>query len=141
VIWFLQLLHRQGERQGRRRQSTAEVTLRDPEQARRLLRDPHLWQLWMPGVGEVVDASRAPRTGARYAVRLSLRVGRLGFGDQHEGHVVIESIGTDALAWQLLVGTHVERYQLVVGDAAAQLEAQGEAAADVLARLERESAP
>ena len=141
MIGLLQLLHRQVERQGRRRQSTSELTLTDPEHARRLLRDPHLWQLWMPGVGEVVDASRAPRTGARYAIRLSLRVGRLGFGDQQDGHVVIESIGTDALAWQLLVGRHAERYELVLDGATARLAAQGEPAADVLARLERESAP
>jgi len=141
MIGLLQLFHRQVERQGRRRRSTAEVTLADPEHARRLLHDPHLWQLWMPGVGEVVDASRPPRAASRHPVRLSLRVGRLGFGDRQEGHVAILAIGTDALSWQLLVGQHVEQYDLVIVGASASLDAQGEPAADVLARLERESAP
>lgn len=141
MIGLLQLLHRQVERQGRRRRSTAELTLSDPAQARRLLHDPHLWQLWMPGVGEVVDASRPPRAASHHAVRLSLRVGRLGFGDHEQGHVAVLAIGTDALSWQLLVGQHVEQYDLVLAGASASLQAQGEPAADVLARLERESSP
>jgi len=143
MIGLLQLVAGRAARAGnRRRAGTKTAAVPDPQQLRRLLLDPHLWQLWMPGVLDLAEQPRPPRPGARYRVRLRQRVGRLGFGGVAEGHVVIECWGETAFAWQLVVAEHVERYALALDHASATLTVDGgEDPAVALAQLLREAAP
>jgi hypothetical protein len=142
MMALLQMMADRIARSGRqRRSSTATVRLEQPEHAAALLADPHLWQLWMPAVGELLQPARPVVAGARFHVRLHLRTGRLGFGNAREGYVVVERAEPGVLIWQLVVAEIVERYALAIRGEEATLEvAAGEDAAVALAALRRETA-
>lgn len=80
----------------------AERSLAEPEQAWRLVADPSLWQLWMPGVGEHVGPVAPLRPHARYRVRLRRAPNRFGLVRGGEGEIVVEAFdGERVLAWAL----------------------------------------
>jgi|tagenome__1003787_1003787.scaffolds.fasta_scaffold20576586_2 hypothetical protein len=125
------------------RDTEAEVELTDSEQARRLIDDPLLWSLWMPGVQDLLEEPRAVRQNARYRVTMRMRAGRMGLsGGNREAHIQIVSAGAGRLAWQLLPGKHVEHYSVeVVGDLVRATATGGESALVVAHELERQSRP
>ena len=125
------------------RATEAEVELSDPDQARRLIDDPLLWSLWMPGVQDLLDEPRAPKQGARYRVTMRMRAGRLGLsGGNREAHIQIVSFGSGRMAWQLLPGKHIEHYSVeVVGDLVRANASGGESALVVAHERERQSRP
>jgi hypothetical protein len=126
----------------RRRETSAERAIGDPEQAWRLVSEPSLWLLWMPGVEGLVDAPRPLRAGARYRIRPRARPGRLGFGSGGDAYVQVERADAAELAWLLLCGSAVERYALRrAGTTFACTAAGGDPADAVLAVLDRETAP
>lgn len=127
-----------------RRDTAATGPLSDPVQAWALCADPTLWSLWMPGVRDVLDARRAPRSGARFPVALRQRSGRLGLasGDS-PAHVQIEAWEPGArFAWRLLIGKRFEEYDLRFGAGVLEASARGgESALVVVSELERQSRP
>jgi hypothetical protein len=126
-----------------RRDTAAEARLSDPAHARRLIEDPALWSLWMPGVQDLLDEPRPPRPNARYRVTMRMRAGRLGLsGGNRPAHVQIVSFGEGRLAWQLLPGKQIEHYSVEIDGSIVRGTARGgESAAVVVAELERQSRP
>lgn len=126
-----------------KRATEAELVLSDAEQARRLVDDPTLWSLWMPGVQDMHDEPRPPRQNARYRVTMRMRAGRLGLsGGNRLAHVQIVSAGEGRLAWQLLPGKHIEHYSVeITGSTARATAIGGESADAVVHELERQSRP
>ncbi len=126
-----------------RRNTAAEARLSDPAQARRLLADPALWSLWMPGVQDLLDAPRPPQPNARYRVTMRMRAGRLGLsGGNRPAHVQVVSFGDGQLSWQLLPGKQIEHYSVEIEGSMIRANARGgEAAAAVVTELERQSRP
>jgi len=123
------------------RATEAEVELTDPEHARRLIDDPLLWQLWMPGVQDLLEEPRALKQNARFRVTMRMRSGRLGLsGGNREAHIQIVSVGAGRLSWQLLPGKHVEHYSVeVVGGLVRTTASGGESALVLAHELERQS--
>ena len=139
--WLANLLARFGMA---RRETVAEVELGDPEQAWRLVEDPVLWQLWMPGISDLLDRPRPLQAGAHFRVRMRMRGGRLGLGSgKGEAHVQVrEFLPGRRLVWELLPGDHVEHYTLDRLGARVRCTTQGgEPAAAVVAELDRQSRP
>jgi hypothetical protein len=126
-----------------RRETEAELRLTDADQARRLIDDPTLWALWMPGVQDMLDEPRAPRQNARYRVTMRMRSGRMGLaGGNRQAHVQIVSAGAGRLAWQLLPGKHIEHYSVEIDGSMLRATAVGGESALVLVHeLERQSRP
>jgi hypothetical protein len=126
-----------------RRETEAELVLSDADQARRLIDDPTLWSLWMPGVQDLLDEPRAPRQNARYRITMRMRSGRMGLsGGNRSAHVQIVSAGAGRLAWQLLPGKHIEHYSIEIDGSLARATAVGGESALVLVHeLERQSRP
>jgi hypothetical protein len=141
------LLQTAGDRLARwglgRRETDAELLLSDADQAARLIDDPTLWSLWMPGVQDLLDEPRAPRQNARYRVTMRMRSGRLGLsGGNRAAHVQIVSAGAGRLAWQLLPGKHIEHYSIEIDGSMVRATAVGGESALVLVHeLERQSRP
>ncbi len=141
------LLQSLGDRLARfglgRRETEAEIRLSDADQARRLVDDPTLWSLWMPGVQDLLDEPRAPRQNARYRITMRMRSGRMGLsGGNRPAHVQIVSAGAGRLAWQLLPGKHVEHYSVEIDGSTVRATAVGgESALVVVHELERQSRP
>lgn len=96
----------------RRRAGSAERTPADAEQAWALVTDPRLWPLWMPGVQTMLGSLRPPRTGARYHVALRPGGGPLGRPAGREGWVQLDRLEPSLLAWRLVAGRRVDRYEL-----------------------------
>jgi hypothetical protein len=126
-----------------RRETDAEIVLTDADQARRLIDDPTLWSLWMPGVQDMLDEPRPPRQNARYRITMRMRSGRLGLsGGNRPAHVQIVSAGAGRLAWQLLPGKHIEHYSVEIDGSVVRATALGgESALVVVHELERQSRP
>jgi hypothetical protein len=98
----------------------------------------------MPGVRDVVDPSRAPRAGARYACSLRKRSGRLGLaGSGGTAHVQVQEWEPGVrFAWRLLIDKGFEDYAITFGDGVISATARGgESALVVISELERQSRP
>ncbi len=127
-----------------RRDTTASGQLSDAAQAWELCAEPLLWSLWMPGVRDVLDARRPPRSGARYPVALRNRGGRLGLASgDGPAHIQIEQWEPPVhFAWRLLVGKAFEEYDVrLLGDRLEATARGGESALVVISELERQSRP
>jgi hypothetical protein len=126
-----------------RRETEAELVLSDADQARRLIEDPTLWSLWMPGVQDLLDEPRPPRQNARYRITMRMRSGRMGLsGGNRLAHVQIVSAGAGRLAWQLLPGKHIEHYSIEIDGSMVRATAiGGESALVLVHELERQSRP
>ena len=125
------------------RPTEAEIELTDPEHARRLIDDPLLWSLWMPGVQDILDEPRASASLRGSARSASGRAGRLGLsGGNRQAHIQIVSYGSGRMAWQLLPGKHIEHYSVeVVGGLVRTTASGGESALVLAHELERQSRP
>ena len=125
------------------RPTEAEIELTDPEHARRLIDDPLLWSLWMPGVQDQLEEPRALKQNARFRVTMRMRSGRLGLsGGNREAHIQIVSYGSGRMAWQLLPGKHIEHYSVeVVGGLVRTTASGGESALVLAHEVERQSRP
>ena len=127
-------------RNGRR---TRRLLLSNADQARRLIDDPSLWSLWMPGVQDMLDEPRPPRQDARYRVTMRMRSGRLGLsGGNRAGTRADRLGGRGRLAWQLLPGKHIEHYSVEIDGSMLRATAVGGESALVLVHeLERQARP
>ena len=127
-----------------RRTSRAEIVLADPAHAWRLVEEPTLWALWMPGVRGLLDPPRPPRPGARVRIRLRPANGRFGLaGGNRDGTVQIEDwVPGTRMSWRVVVGRSEEHYTLSIEDGVARAVARGgESALVVVSGLERQSRP
>ncbi len=139
----LQLFSELVVRRARARQrSRAERSLAAPDHAWTLVTDPTLWPLWMPGVASLLEPARPLRRGLRLRVGLRRAPGRLGLGFAREGHVQLDALAGEVFGWTLLAGSRVETYRLGRAGDRYTLDVEGgEAAAAVLAGLDRETTP
>jgi hypothetical protein len=144
-MYLLQVLGDLLARLGHSRRTTrGEVALADPVQAWRLVADPALWPLWMPGVRDLLDRPRQPRANARYRVRCRAAGGRLGLaGGDREATIQVEEWGPGArMTWRLISGRAEEHYAVSISDGVARAVARGgESALVVVHGLERQSRP
>ena len=125
-----------------RHRSSAERSLAAPEHAWTLVADASLWSLWMPGVASLLEPARPLRRGLRLRVAVRPAGGRLGLGAAREGHVQVDGLADDVLAWTLIAGGRVEVYRLQRSGGRYRLEVEGGDHADaVLAGLDRETTP
>ena len=127
-----------------RRTTRAELVLDDPVQAWRLVEDPALWPLWMPGVRDLLDRARPLRPNARFRVRIRAAGGRLGLaGGDREATVQVEEWEPGGrMSWRLVSGRAQEYYAISLTDGVLRAVARGgESALVVVSGLERQSRP